>query len=684
MESITVRLASNVSKDLSNIREKTGEEKSITIYHRVLPCNPKPYSISGLQHFFGAAFIASRLTEFFGLDEERQVTAFLAGLFHDYEKIGLKRDDLMKGMSFIIGEETRLHEELFDYKNSWNDAVEVALNLESGGLRRELQKIADFVRLGDYLTGGEESWNISYVMDTVKETLDKVSMRYHLVPVVIGRQRPVIAMVAEKLNEMLTEAGLTPLVSTPTGSLYLSRSPLEDSSIRMIYDKLAEYISNEITKALTPTTGKPKVASLKVVGSLVNYSGKKPNIGRVISALPNLRQLSVSDIDETFRTYTAPADLVLLVIWSVLAYAKTLGSVKDNLRDALCELGLESTWGRNIQEVIINLYNHLSSLNPQDLNRLAKDIKDRLVKKMQSVSVDIDDVREAVERTISVGFPSKTAEKSITGEEVVCVICRERVSKPRILRAYLDRFEKILDINVSEVFHPDKQGRPDEYGSLEGFSNSVPICPVCEYESIAFPATTSFFDGMWASNIVYYPAMSIDLLQVVKDIVSNYVVVGLLRAKRKGEEVKPLVIPDYISGRIIVKTSDERGRLRKIDLLTALDLWYFIGGNLILTTNALSVPLPWSGLPIEMEVSDVIIEESINMFMKELRIAREKSEWWRARQLRKILYEQLKAYIQNLEESERKMGRTRFMKSGLITSNVSTLDVYSFVERKRL
>jgi len=685
LESIIGRLASIVSKDLNSIREKAEEKRAITIYHRVLPCNPKPYPISGFQHFFGTAFVALRLTEFFGLDEERQVTAFIAGLLHDYEKMGLKRDELMNGISHIIGEGTRLYEELIDYEGLWNDAVDVASNLESGGIRRELQKIADFVRLGDYLTGGEESWNISYVMDVVKETLDKVGAKYHLVPVVIGRQRPVIAMVAEKLNEVLTEAGFTPLVSTPTGSLYLSRSPLNDSDIRIIYDRLAKYISSEITKALMPTTtSKPKIANLKTIGSLVNYSGKKPNIGRVISALPNLRQLGVSDIDETFRTYTEPADQALLVIWSVLAYAKTLGSVKDNLQDALRELGLGSIGGRDIQEVVINLYKHLNSLNSQDLNRLVESIKDILVKKMLSVSVDVDDIMEVVERTISVGFLSKTAEKSITGKEVVCVICRERISKPRILRTYLDRFKKILDVNVSEVFHPDKQGRPDDYGSLEGFSNSVPICPVCEYESIVFPSTTSFFDGMWASNIVYYPAMSIDLLQVVKDVASNYVVVGSRGAKKKGEEVKPLVIPDYISGRIIIRTSDERGRLRKIDLLTALDLWYFIGGNIILTTNALSVPPPWSGLPIEMEVDDVIIEESINMFVKELRIAREKGEWWRARQLRRILYEQLRAYTQNLEESEREMGRTRFMKSGLITSNVSTLDVYSFVERKRL
>ncbi|MEM1803942.1 MAG: hypothetical protein QXR80_05540, partial [Desulfurococcaceae archaeon] len=474
-------------------------------------------------------------------------------------------------------------------------------------------------------------------------------------------------------------------VSTPTGSLYLSRSPITESDIRIIYDRLSEYISSEITSAsMSTTTGKPKIANLKTIGSLVNYSGKKPNIGRVISALPNLRQLSVNDIDETFKTYTTPSDQVLLVIWSVLVYAKTLGNVKDNLQDALRELGLKSVGGKDIHEAVIKLYKDLNSIDPQDLNKLVESIKDKLIKKMMSVGVDVDDIMKVVEKTISIGFLSKTAEESTISKRVVCVICRERLSKPRILRTYLDRFKKILDINVSEVFHPDKQGRPEDYGSLEGFSSSVLICPVCEYESVVFSSITSFFDGMWASNIVYYPAMSIDLLQVVKDVASNYVVVGSRIAKKKGEEIKPLVIPDYISSRIIVKTSDMRGRLRKIDLLTALDLWYFIGGNLVLTTNALSVPPPWSGLPIEMEVNDIIIEESINMFMKELREARENSEWWRTRQLRRILYEQLRVYIQNLEETERRVGRTRFMKSGLITSNSPTLDVYSFVERKHL
>ncbi|MEM1830834.1 MAG: HD domain-containing protein [Desulfurococcaceae archaeon] len=696
MVSIIQRLLSAVSSDLNRIRE-TIEEGGLTtlyptIYYNVLSCNPKPYPISGFQHFFGTAFLAIRLAEFFELDEREQVIAFLAGLLHDYEKMGLNQDILIKDMSYIIGENTSLYAELSEYEDSWNDAVEVALKLESGGLPRELQKIAEFVRLGDYLTGGEESWNISYVMDLVKGTLNSMNVSYHLIPVIVGKQRPVTAIVAEKLNDLLIEAGLTPLVSTPTGSLYLSKKPLVDSEIRMVYDKLADHISSEIVRASTIITiSKSKVVNLNPIKNLINYSNKKPNIGRVISVLPNLRQLSISDIDETFNFYVTSADKfykVLLIIWSVLIYAKTLGSVKNNLPDALRELGLVNIRGMSIQEVVLNLYNYLNNFNPQDLNNLLVNIKDKLIKikKMLSTSVNVDDVRKVIERTINVGYKYKMEEETMASKESVCSICRERVSKPKVLREYLDRFKKILDVNVSELFHPDKQGKPEDYGSLERFSSSVPICSVCEYESIVFPATTSFFDGMWASNIVYYPAMSIDLLQVVKNVVGNYVVVALREARRGGkrEEIKPLVIPDYISSRIIVRTSDERGRLSKKDLEMALDIWFLIGGNLILTTNALSVPPPWSGLPIEMEISDIVIEESVNKFVEELRIAKEKNEWSRTRKLRKVLYEQLKTYIRNLEESEKMMGRTRFVKSGLVTSNAPALDIYSFTLRKHM
>ncbi|MEL9929972.1 MAG: hypothetical protein QXF50_03625, partial [Sulfolobales archaeon] len=224
MNTVAERFITAVKEDLNRIRQKFDSEDSTTIYHRVLPSNPKPYPISGLQHFFGSAFIALRLTEFLNLDEEKQITAFLAGLLHDYEKIGLKREELMKSMNLIIGEETKLYAELRGYENLWNDAIEVASNLESGGLRRELQKIAELVRLGDYLTGGEDSWNISYAMDLVKASLDRLGVEYHLIPIVIGRQRPVVALVAEKLEEEIEKSGMVPLLSTPTGLVVLSRT----------------------------------------------------------------------------------------------------------------------------------------------------------------------------------------------------------------------------------------------------------------------------------------------------------------------------------------------------------------------------------------------------------------------------------------------------------------------------
>ncbi|MEM0014074.1 MAG: HD domain-containing protein [Candidatus Nezhaarchaeales archaeon] len=679
MESFILELREAIASDITKLipnKIETG------VYGYALPCNPKSYLISGLQHFFGAAFIAARLAEFSEMSEYEQATAFLAGLLHDYEKMRLSLQILKEKADEVFANE-RLYDVLDGYLGGrFDDALEVASKLESGGLPRRLQVIAEFVRLGDYLTGGEESWNIAYVMDKVGETLSKLGVKHHLVPVVIGKQRPIIAIVAEKLNEILMEAELTPLVSTPTGSLYLSRSCIGGDDIKKLYDGLANYISNEVTKALAPTTtSKPKVASLRSVDGIVHAGDKKLNTGRVISSLPNLRQLSISDIEETFRTYTTPADKVLLVIWSVLTYAKTLGSVKENLREALSELELGFIRGKDVQEVIKNLSNHLNEFGSQDLSNLVERTKDKLVKRMLSAEVDVSDVKEVVEKTISIRYFGITGSAQKRPKEgAVCVICRERVSKTRTLRAYLDRFKRILDINVSELFHPDRQGRPDDYRALEGFSDSVPICPVCEYESIIFPATTSFFDGMWASNIIYYPAMSTDLLQIVREVAREYVVLGLKRKKK--EETKPLVIPDYVSSRIIVKTSDERGRLGKGDLLTALDLWYYIGGSLVLTTNALSMPPPWSGLPIEMEVSDVVMEESVLHFVRELKIARERNEWSRTRRLRRILYEQLRTYVMNLDEAEVKIGKTRFTKSGLITTGAPALDVYSYMLRK--
>ncbi|MEM4847885.1 MAG: hypothetical protein QW794_09035, partial [Thermosphaera sp.] len=95
-------------------------------------------------------------------------------------------------------------------------------------------------------------------------------------------------------------------------------------------------------------------------------------------------------------------------------------------------------------------------------------------------------------------------------------------------------------------------------------------------------------------------------------------------------------------------------------------------------------PPPWSGLPVEMEVIDVIMEESVSQFMHELKVARERNEWSRTRRLRKILYDQLRTYVMSLEEAKIEMGKTRFLKSGLVTTGAPTLDIYSYVLRKMM
>lgn len=683
--SIVKELANVVKEDLIKIKEESEKESETTIYHRVLPSNPKPYPISGLQHFFGTAFVALRLTEFSGLDEEKQITAFLAGLLHDYEKMGLKRDEIVNGMSYTIGVGTMLYAELEGYENVWNDAVEIASNLESGGVRRELQNIAEFVRLGDYLTGGEESWNISYVIDVLKTSLDLLGVEHHLVPVVIGRQRPLVALVAEKLEEEIEKSSAVPLLSTPTGLVVISKYPVTSVRVDDIYKSLTQHVvSISPTVAVSPQSmsEKPKV-NLDVVETIIEFLNNMKDIKNKLNKIKPLFALSKADLEKAKMSAVTLDDKKKLIIYLIISFAKASNNkVNDEtVREVMDSFGIDVT-GDTLGEMIRQLYKDQDN-SVERVNELIESVYSRAVEYIANLTrgKDIEEsVANILRKTVGIGFmripPSDNG-------DVTCSICREKFKKSigRTLYEQLQVESRIKSINIADVFHPDKQGKPENISSMDGSSKRMYVCPVCFFETKVLADVDNFADGMWASSIVYYPAMSIDLLQVVKDVASNYVVVGYTEAKRrkKEEKIKTLVIPDYISSRIIVKTSDNQGGLGKKELVTALNLWYFIGGSLVLTTNALSVPTPWSGLPIEMEISDVIIEESINKFMEELKNARERNEWTRTRLLRKILYEQLRTYILNLEEAERKMGKTKFMKSGLNTSNAPALDVYSFM-----
>lgn len=702
MESYIEKLKRGVIRDLGEIRGRISESRRLgKMYDLLLSCNPKPYPVSGLQHFLGTAFVAARLAEFFNMDKCGQALAFLAGLLHDYEKMGLCLDVLRDDPGAFFGEETRLYNNLKEHLDDiWSHAIDVASKLESGGVPRNLQKVAEFVRLGDYLTGGEESWNLMHVLDKVSGTLNGLGAKFQLLPVVIGKQRPITAMVSEKLNELLIREGLTPLISTPTGSLYISKyqQVISDDIIAKVYDEVSWHIAQEIEAAPSARRGSEgakrastKRLPIKWADNIITYSREAirgvekadKKFLALMARLPSLHKLSVSDIGEAIESAAAPADKIKLIVLLVCIYAKTIGKINEkDLKQALSELGLTLfKVGESKYEIIHSLCSYLETLSSGDLNELLEAVRSKVVAKMTAVQVNINDIKKVIKDSVGVGFRgvmlNKEQPKKVErgGSKLkICSICRQEVENPRKLREYLDRLSQILNINVSEFFHPDKQGRPESPSALEGLSGKMTVCPVCKYESMLFPAKTAFFDGMWASNIVYYPAVSVDLMDVVKEVIRNYVFVG-----SKGA---PLVIPDYVASRVIIKTSDERGLLTKSNFLMALDLWYLVGGNLVLTTNALSVPPPWSGLPIEMEVTDALIEESVYQFMKELKIAKENRAWSRTRYIRRVLYEQVSLYVSNLDETyivkKRARVGVRLVRSGLATTYAPALDVYSF------
>ncbi|MEM3662865.1 MAG: hypothetical protein QXI68_04685, partial [Sulfolobales archaeon] len=584
---------------------------------------------------------------------------------------------------------TMLYAELEGYENVWNDAVEIASNLESGGVRRELQNIAEFVRLGDYLTGGEESWNISYVIDVLKTSLDLLGVEHHLVPVVIGRQRPLVALVAEKLEEKIEKSSAVPLLSTPTGLVVISKYPVTSVRVDDIYKSLTRYVitmSSTVAASLQETK-KESIINLNTVKSIIELMRMGKNIQNTLKGIKPLYALSITDLEKAKMSAESPEDKRRLLIYLVISFVKTLyRKINDKtVKEALNKLGIGVNGGA-YRDMILQLYESLDK-SVEQTNELLESVYGKAIEYILNLTKGKDmeeSVVDILKRTIGIGFVQSPPSSD---GDTVCSTCREKFRRNvgRALYEQLQIENRIKKISYADVFHPDKQGMPESASSMDGSSKRMYVCSICFFEAKVLADVANFVDGSWASNIVYYPAVSVDLLRVVKDIASNFVVVGYRKTKKGSkEEVKPLVIPDYISGRIIIRTSDEQGRLGKSDLLTALDLWYFIGGNLVLTTNALSVPPPWSGLPIEMEVGDAIIEESINMFVKELRIAKEKGEWWRVRQLRKILYEQLRAYVLSLEEVERKRGRTKFIKHDLMVTGYPALDVYSSLVLKHM
>jgi len=681
----------SIEYDLKDVIKK-GEKG---IYRYLFASNPKPYPISGLQHFLGTAFLALRLANYLKLREDRQIIAFLGGLFHDFEKMGLTKEQMLKkGIEGIIDPETsiyqainRLFGEKVDY--IWRSAIEVAFKLESGGVTGTyLQKLVPLIKVADHVTGGDESWNIMKIFEALIEEIN-ISQE-NIIPIVLGRQRPLISMVSEKLEKHLEFMKIVPLVTAPTGSIFLTENTSTNisKSIRGIYLKIAEELL--VSQQQTIKTAKPvKELSHK---SLVNFLEKarrrqKVNVGALLSRVKTLRQLDENTIEVTIKKATKLTDMKYVILHLALIYAKTISEEKkkkatETLPIVLKELGI-NVGKKRFEEMLLETDEILSKMDIDSLRHILDVLNNKIKAYMKSIISSAGDIKilhKCLCKIISIGGVSCNhyIEEDMRLDGITCAVCRELISKNLAipLKQYIQSLKRVFKkLNYAEIFHTDVQAAPNKSGSMEGLTDRLYVCPVCNYESITFPEQVGFIDGMWSSVLVYYPAISTDLLDIIKNVLREPGVVGY---------EKPLVIPDYITSKIIVKTSDPRGRLRREDLLRALDLWYYCGGSLVLTTNALSSTFVWSGMPIEIEKTDTVIEESVRSFMLELKLAKDREEWSRTRNLRRVLYKQLQTYVRNLDSfTDRRSGEVKLRKIRLIESLHPALDIYSFVLRKQ-
>jgi len=682
MSNVVDVLRESVQKDLTDVYKRLVSKESfedLGFYKVVLSSNPKPYPISGLHHFLGSGFVSARLASFLGLDNYHIVVAFLSGVFHDLHKLGveleaekgsiyekLRKTTLYNnGMLNIVSDEKKA-------ESAFKDALELSLKLWSGDVPRKLQCLADIVSVADVLTGSEESWSLSYAMNTLikgvsgRESLCRSWIKEeNLLPVYIGKQRPLVTMISEQIEEELEKLSAIPLISTPEGMVFLVKDYINTSSI---YEKISDFIESAVGEEVEE--GPKKEVEIDV--SRINdfLSGRR-SLATYSKTYTSIAGYSVRTIERTFKkTSLVPADLRLFIVVLAYIYSKDPNKKENEvarIRRYLNNLGMSSIAGKKVGEILVNLYNYLQNIkDPDELREIAEKAKNFIVEEMRKFrTVDTSFLVGKLKMYISVGgtkdWKPERLEKS-EGEAIKrCVICRDPVVVGKSLSSYLQELKKdaIRGINISEIFHPDIQGKPERVGSIEDVGE-LTVCETCYFEAMSY-RRIGHTDGLWARVLVYYPAMSIDLMRAVKGAIEEVV------------EDKVKILTDYMTSRIIITTGNNM--LTRDHLEDAIALWYVFGGNLVVTTTAVSSAFAWRGLPVELEVSDVIVEEAVSKYMEVLKNIRKYA--WFTNEIRLWLYSLLSTYFSRLEDRAGKNTSIRFSRSMASATGYPTIDVFS-------
>ncbi len=650
MGNILQDIKNSVKKDLLQMVSRDANYVEGFYFH-IIASNPKySFTISGLQHFLGTAFLAARLADFLGLGSENVCLSFLSGLLHDLNKWDLEEDLVLD-----MFKHTNVYVKLTDYfgkegtEEIIQNALAVARTRERGGAPRQLQRISELVEAADNITGDIECrsiWNVmNYLRNYAKISEDK------MYPVVVGRLRPIAVWASRIIREEMEKRGVVPLISTPEGMLLLTHDPSRIST-NEIYERIAAEIMEankrgyegaeaEVRSRLDPFMNFLRETSGGGERGKGKKSGKRSSISRLTSYYKPLPTYRATDFERLYNECKANPEMLRVFTIFVL-YIATRTAKEEEFNRVASELGFKIS-SRGKTDAVLELYELLSSINDMEkLDGIARKAKDLVISKRREIS-NVDHELLLMKLRLYVTAPSQLREGARAvmpvGKEGVatCKMCGEPIGQEKLLGDLLSSLGRYLgEINVSEMFVPGIPGNPTERGAIEEVKK-LPICEVCYFEGESLFSSLGIIDGLWSSVLVYSPSMPIDLLDIIEGAIEEL-------------ERRYYVIPDYLTSRMILGRRERAQGLDKDMLLDALKEWFVFGGNLIITRNPLTA-IAWHNIPVQLDVRDSVVGEANAMYLKILEKSKERGGKFLTH-IRHWLYKTLETYFQALEEKD--------------------------------
>jgi len=630
-------------------------------YFPIIASNPKLYSTSGLQHYIGTAFLALRISQFFSLDDYSSATAFLSGLLHDINKWGIPQDEIIKRL-----ENTNLFHVFSEFfgeektRRVIKDSIEIAKTLERGGSSRSLQKISEIVRISDYISGDERAWTIRRVIDILRNSPLINIGHESIYPIYLGRQRLATIYLSHLVKEDLIERDMIPLITSSEGMVFLRKT-----STSITYD--------EIIKRMSP---------LLISGSRKSKT-KPPDPTRLIKALKNCK-MNLSQSYESISGYDYE-DLVrgledakisridhinyLLTLIYILQRpeGKRHKEKREKIFRKISEILNINLSTSKLCEAFIMIRDILIKSDDDFIRRFEEKILEMIREEMREKEINSDILKRKISRYISLPREQDEFKDNATRR---CPVCGEEILEARPLSAFLKELKKVVGgINTVEVFLPGIQGSPDKPGSIEKLGHKTDVCETCFFEVKELMPRLGLADGLWSAVLTYYPNISIDLADVISNSIKT--IVGL---DKSSESYK--IVPDYMSGRILVGISMREKGLNKKALSNALKIWIIFGGNMLITTNPLTSP-PLIDVPIRLEINDMIFLECSSRYIEILKKASSYGSYLSfTSQMRYWFFTSLLNYVSSLETTLSDSDVV-FRRSFGGTTGFCTLDVLS-------